>query len=289
MPSMEVALVGGVRTAPAPGLKGECQICGKSALAKCGPIIRWHWAHAGRRHCDPWAENEGPWHRAWKALFPFEWQEVVAYDHTGEKHIADVKRPDGIVIELQNSPMGIDEMLSRERFYGERMIWIVNGETFKEHIRIGDALPDPDHPKVKDFKLAMPVYAKWANVWRKPCLDGSAFAYFRKSDLAADTSPGAMFEVFHGRAFDGVVEESYSGQHTWSWRKPREGWLTSSRTVIFDLAGKGMWAIANYGVDHAPCLQRISRRSFVESLLSGAAPDLTGSLEPYTDWMMLDS
>lgn len=128
MPPMEVALVNGERATPAPGLKGECPLCGKPAQAKCGPIIRWHWAHAGRRHCDPWMENEGPWHRAWKALFPFEWQEVVAYDHTGEKHIADVKRPDGTVVELQNSPMSIEEMQSREDFYGDRMMWIVNAE-----------------------------------------------------------------------------------------------------------------------------------------------------------------
>lgn len=149
MPSMEVALIDGGRKEPAPGLKGECQICGKPAQAKCGPIISWHWAHAGRRHCDPWMENEGPWHRAWKALFPFEWQEVVAHDHAGEKHIADVKRPDGTVIELQNSPMSIEEMFSREQFYGEKMIWIVNGEKFKEHIQIGDALPPPIIPRYK--------------------------------------------------------------------------------------------------------------------------------------------
>lgn len=284
MPSMEVALVNGERAAPAPGLKGECPLCGKPAQAKCGPIIRWHWAHAGRRHCDPWMENEGPWHRAWKSLFPSEWREVVDFDHTGEKHIADIKRPDGTVIELQNSPMSVEEMNSRETFYGERMIWIVNGEKFKDHIRIGDALPDPYHPKVRDFKLAMPVYAAWTNVWKQPCLDGGAFAYFRRSDIAAATSPRPMLELLHGKDFDGAVQESYRGQHTWSWRKPREGWLLSKRTVIFDLGESGMWAIGEY--DQAPCLQRISRQALMESLLAGAAPDLTWSLDLYTDWMM---
>ncbi len=283
MASMDIAVVDGQRMPPAPGLKGVCERCGAPAQAKCGPIVRWHWAHAGRRHCDPWKENEGPWHRAWKALFPFEWQEVVAFDHAGEKHIADVKRPDGTVIELQNSPMGIEEMLTREKFYGERMIWIVNGEKFKDHIRVGDALPDPDHPKVREFKLAMPVYSPWTNTWRKPCLDGGAFAYFRRSDIAAASSPRPMLELLHGKDFDGVVQESYRGQHTWSWRKPREGWLVSKRTVIFDLGEKGMWAIGKY--DQAPCLQRIFRRSLIESLLSGAVPDLAWSLEPYTDWM----
>lgn len=284
MPSMEVAIVGGERVAPEPGLKGECQLCGKPAQAKCGPIIRWHWAHAGRRHCDPWMENEGPWHRAWKALFPFEWREVIDCDNTGEKHIADIRTPGGIVIELQNSPMGIEEMNSREVFYGERMIWIVNGEKFKDHIQIGDALPDPKHPKIRDFKLAMPVYSRWTNIWSQPCLDGGAFAYFRRSDIAAATSPRPMLELFHGEDFGGAVQESYRGQHTWSWRKPREGWLMSKRTVIFDLGERGMWAIGTY--DQSPCLQRVSRRALIDSLLSDAEPNLTWALEPDTDWMM---
>ena len=253
MPSMEVALVCGERAAPAPGLKGECPLCGKPAQAKCGPIIRWHWAHAGRRHCDPWMENEGPWHRAWKALFPFEWQEVVAYDHAGEKHIADVKRPDGTVIELQNSPMSIEEMNSREAFYGERMIWIVNGEKFKNHIRISDSLPDPHHERMRDFKLGMPTYTKWSKHVREPCHDGSAFGYFLKSDIAADPSRGAMYELHHGKAFESVVANSYRGQHAWSWKNPREGWLLSRRTVVFDLGQGEMWALAKYGDDGDLC------------------------------------
>lgn len=283
MPSMEVALVGGERTAPAPGLKGECPLCGKPAQAKCGPIIRWHWAHAGRRHCDPWMENEGPWHRAWKALFPFEWQEVVAHDANGEKHIADVKRPDGTVIELQNSPMSIEEMKSRETFYGERMIWIVNGEKFKDHIWIGESLPDPNHERLRDFKLGMPTYTKWSNHFRQPSHDGSAYGYFLRSDIAADPSPGAMYELHHGKAFDGIVAESYRGQHAWSWRNPREGWLMSQRTVVFDMGQRGMWAIAKYGDDGALCLQHVSLKALLDSLLSGATPDFSWVVKPAWD------
>lgn len=285
MPTMEVALVGGARTRPAPGLKGLCQFCGKPTRAKCGSIIRWHWAHASRRNCDPWMENEGPWHRGWKALFPLEWQEVIAYDDSGEKHIADVKRPDGTVIELQNSPMSTAEMFSREAFYGEKMIWIVNGEKFKNHIRIGDALPDPNHPKIQDFKLALPVFTPWPKYWSAPRHDGSGFVYFLKSDLAAATSPGDLFLAHHGKAFDGVVEESYCGQHMWSWRRPRLGWLNSRRTVIFDLAENGMWALAKLEEDKLPCLQKVSRRRFLESLLNGESPNLTWAVEPYTGWM----
>lgn len=37
MPSMEVALVDGVRTMPAPGLKGECQLCSKFNTSEVWP------------------------------------------------------------------------------------------------------------------------------------------------------------------------------------------------------------------------------------------------------------
>jgi len=232
-------------------------------------------------------ENEGPWHRAWKAKFPFEWQEVVAYDCAGEKHIADVKRPDGIVIELQNSPMAIEEMNSREAFYGERMIWIVNGEKFKNHIRISDSLPDPHHERMRDFKLGMPTYTKWSKHVRQPCHDGSAFGYFLKSDIAADPSRGAMYELHHGKAFESVVANSYRGQHAWSWKNPREGWLLSRRTVVFDLGQGEMWALAKYGDDGDLCLQRVSIKALMDSLLSGSVPDLSYAVRPARDLMDL--
>jgi hypothetical protein len=86
----------------------------------------WHWAHKGRLSCDPWWENETEWHRNWKEKFPVDWQEVVAFAPTGEKHIADVKTSHGLVIEFQHSVLDPDELAAREAFYGE-MIWIVDG------------------------------------------------------------------------------------------------------------------------------------------------------------------
>ena len=46
---------------------------------------------------------------------------------SGEKHIADVKTPFGLVIEFQHSPIEQMEVESRETFYGN-MIWIVDGD-----------------------------------------------------------------------------------------------------------------------------------------------------------------
>jgi competence CoiA-like predicted nuclease len=116
---------------PHAGLAALCPCCGKDLIPKCGNIKIHHWSHKSTRHCDPWWEPESEWHRKWKNMFPKEWQETVKIDpHTNQKHIADVYNPElDLVIEFQNSPMSIEEMQSRERFY-KRMIWLVNGTTF---------------------------------------------------------------------------------------------------------------------------------------------------------------
>lgn len=63
-----------------PGADGRCPGCEalSSPAAALGNVR--HWAHRGRRHCGLWWENETDWHRAWKAHFPLEWQEIPARD-----------------------------------------------------------------------------------------------------------------------------------------------------------------------------------------------------------------
>lgn len=95
-------------------------------VAKCGEVKVWHWAHQGGRSCDPWWENETEWHRAWKAKFPIDWQEVVHQAGTGDKHISDVKTDRGWVIEFQHSYLKPEERRSRDFFY-PKLIWVVDG------------------------------------------------------------------------------------------------------------------------------------------------------------------
>lgn len=124
---MKYAIVDGERSEATPKLKGTCSFCGAEMIARCGRHKIWHWAHKSRADCDPWWESESEWHRAWKNHFPEEWQEVIHFDNTtGEKHIADVKNPFGLVIEFQHSNIKPEEKQSREKFYKE-MIWVVNG------------------------------------------------------------------------------------------------------------------------------------------------------------------
>jgi hypothetical protein len=130
---MQYASVNGVRQEAEPKLRGTCPNCGAEVVSKCGHKRIWHWSHLGKLECDRWWEPETEWHRAWKALFPEEWQEVIHVAADGERHIADVKNDKGYVIEFQHSPLDPDERRSRENFY-ERMVWVVDGTRYKRDL-----------------------------------------------------------------------------------------------------------------------------------------------------------
>jgi competence protein CoiA len=123
---MKYALVNDERQEAQPGLSGKCTCCGHTAIARCGELKIWHWAHKGKLICDPWWEKETEWHREWKGKFPKACQEIVHYAENGEKHIADVKNDQGYVIEFQHSLIKPEERKARENFY-KTMIWIVDG------------------------------------------------------------------------------------------------------------------------------------------------------------------
>ncbi len=137
---MKFALVDGARREPLPSLSGQCPACGAVVVAKCGEVRVWHWSHKGRLSCDSWWEKETRWHRAWKSLFPVEWQEVPMRAESGELHIADVRTPGGLALEFQHSPIPSAERLARETFYG-KLMWIVDGTRLKRDApRVDDGL-----------------------------------------------------------------------------------------------------------------------------------------------------
>ena len=123
---MKFALVNEQRVEAQPQLSGECPACGRAMVAKCGEVRVRHWAHKVGPRCDLWSESETEWHRAWKDLFPAEWQEFVQYAQDGERHIADVKTGDRWVLEFQHSYINPDERRSREAFYPQ-LAWVVDG------------------------------------------------------------------------------------------------------------------------------------------------------------------
>jgi competence CoiA-like predicted nuclease len=91
-------------------------------MSKCGSINIWHWAHVTTVDCDAWGEPESEWHLNWKRGLPLDWIEVVMEDDDC-KHRADIRLPTGLVIELQHSPISVEEIQKREAFY-QNMIWI---------------------------------------------------------------------------------------------------------------------------------------------------------------------
>lgn len=125
--------MGGERSAPRPGLIGQCPVCGASVTAKCGEVRIWHWAHKGRKHCDLWHENETEWHRSWKHQFPAAWREKMVQSVDGTRHVADIKTDTGLVVEFQRSHLSTVERREREAFYDD-MIWVVDGTRLKRDL-----------------------------------------------------------------------------------------------------------------------------------------------------------
>lgn len=259
--TMNIAMVGGVRSLPISGAQGQCQACGAPVIAKCGEQLSWHWAHRGRRRCDPWWENEGQWHRTWKMQFPKDWHEVVQFDGSGEKHIADIQLPSGLVVELQHSAMPLDEMRSREAFYGN-MIWIVDAGPFLNNITIFDCLPDPSAPFVQDLKFASPVPQ-----WRNSRVIRSGFdtlMFFRRSEYT-----GGLQRLYSGHEeLSSYYPAFYRGHHLFLWMKAREVWYSTTKPTFLDFGDGRLGQLMRYGAD-GWCIRLLPERELVADLLAG--------------------
>lgn len=257
---MEIALVNGTRETAKPKLVGACVSCGNSMIPKCGEKILWHWAHATKKHCDPWWENETDWHRSWKACFPLDWHEQVHFDTTGEKHIADVRTPAGLVIEFQNSPMSPDELRSRESFY-QNMIWIINGTTFVDRFHVLGRLPRPDAPWVDDI-IFYPQ--RWDTYGR---------SFNRKSE---NPEPQYLPQVNSLSAIQATIDSDYIGHHFFDWVRPHSVWLSSKMPVYIDFGGDLLWLLQRYGTRDADCVQAVKKESLVPAY--GGAYRAEGSI-----------
>ncbi|NUP08359.1 MAG: hypothetical protein HOW73_20105 [Polyangiaceae bacterium] len=130
----------GPRIYPSPGASAFCSTCGAACVAKCGTVNAWHWAHKKRADCDPWSEGETPWHVWWKTRAD-ENEIEVTVEQSAEplglvvRHRADIKRADGLVIELQHSNISATEIEEREQFYGN-MVWLLDGQPFLDRFQL---------------------------------------------------------------------------------------------------------------------------------------------------------
>lgn len=110
-----------------PGASARCPGCCAPLQARCGAVNAWHWAHEAG-DCDPWHEPETEWHLGWKRRVRPEFREVVMGPHR-----ADIRTPNGLVVELQHSSISVPEIDEREEFYGA-MIWLFDAQPFLTNI-----------------------------------------------------------------------------------------------------------------------------------------------------------
>jgi hypothetical protein len=115
---MRYALVNDELVEPRKGERERCGLCEEEVIAKCGAIKVHHWAHLAGADCDPWSEPISEWHISWQDLVIRENVECIV-----GRHRADILTSDNSVVELQHSPISVDESHEREDFYG-RMVWI---------------------------------------------------------------------------------------------------------------------------------------------------------------------
>ena len=257
---MQFALVDGMRLEAFPSGRGACPQCGRSAIAKCGPRIIHHWAHEGRRNCDPWWENETEWHRHWKSLFPKDSLEVSHLSPDGEIHRADIKTPSGIVIEVQHSGMTDAERISREMFYGN-LVWIIDGRGFRNNFDVYHPLPDPASELAADLI--------WAKASRP--MQGAARGIFYRLSECLEEDPSVTRATIRGGWIHGIseiedqVKATYRGHHQYDWVRPRHTWLDAACPVYIDL-GYDLDYLARlefYDETGLRCIRLVSKRKFV--------------------------
>lgn len=253
---MEYCLVNGIRQEAAPQQKGVCCFCGSPTISKCGDRNVWHWAHESLKHCDPWWENETSWHRLWKSYFPVKNQEIIHFNKvTGEKHIADIKTDNNMVIEIQNSPMTEEELHSRENFYG-KMFWVVNGDKFKNNFHILSKLPNPSCEFFKNISFFKQVVNRRKG--KEKISYCPPLRFFEKPYL-----PGRFIEMQPALRIQNQIDENYIGHHLFDWKNPRYVWFKSEKPVFIDFGEDVLWWLKKYDDTDLMCVQKTSKQALI--------------------------
>jgi hypothetical protein len=203
---MLYALVAGIKSSATPKNIGTCPFCERKMISKCGEFKSWHWAHKQIDSCDSWYKPETEWHRNWKQIFGIRNCEIIL-NKDNQKHIVDIKTLHGRVIELQNSPIDLETLHSRELFYGNDMIWIINGLHFAHNFIIKpfhDAEYDTYYPELERFAKmhgfktnyrSFPGEEKARFEWKRP---KEVWAY-AKANVCIDFGDEFLFQVQEGR------------------------------------------------------------------------------------------
>lgn len=260
---MQYALVDGERKEAIAGVAGECPTCGAAMVAKCGTRVVHHWAHRGRRNCDPWWENETEWHRAWKNRFPEACREISHIAPDGEIHRADIRTPTGIYIEVQHSSMTDAERKSREAFY-QNLVWVIDGAPFWKNFDIYHMLPHPASELAQDL------------VWEKAQrhMEGANAGIFYRVSTNREHSPGVTKATLRGGFIEGLhriqgeVEAAYCGHHQYDWVRPRQTWLDAKCPVYIDFGREWLARLEVYDETQLRCIRLIGKQTFVNDVMT---------------------
>jgi competence protein CoiA len=257
---MQYSYINGQKVTPFPKGKGTCDICGAETLAKCGEKKIWHWAHKSKLECDPWWENETEWHREWKEKFPDHFREVVHLcEISGEKHRADIKSDSGIILEIQNSPISLEELRSRENFY-KNLLWIVNGKSFQNRFQVfNNFLPNPNSKEFDDI-----VFFSTPN-------QNSCTMFWRKSQhpTVANGTSRELVEVHSVRKIQRQIAEHYIGNHPFHWKRAHAAWLEAKCPVFIDFGTDILWRFESYR-DQFVCVRAVSKSRVISDIINQA-------------------
>ncbi len=224
---MQYSIINGKKLEAQPNLIGTCICCDKPTYSACGNFNTWHWRHKNKKECDNWWEPETEWHRKWKSNFPENWREVVHFDsQTGEKHIADIKTNKGVVLEFQNSPITFEEVISRELFY-KKLIWIINGNKFKNNFEFGYKLPDPKSNFPPGFKF----------LGYKHIMGYNSFKYPTTNNMVE------LINKINGIPITQLIDKYHSRHFTFNWKNKRQVWFKTQMPVFIDFNDGVLWRI----------------------------------------------
>lgn len=260
---MQYADVDGEKVQAFRGGRGSCPMCGSVVVAKCGVRLMHHWAHFGRRDCDPWWENETAWHRSWKALFPEAWLEVSHVAPDGEIHRADIKTPKGMIVEVQHSAMSDSERVSREEFY-KNLVWVVDGRAFEQNFDLYHLLPDPSSELAADL-----VWVKATRV-----AQGAAMGLFFRLSECQQEDANVTKATVNGGWYHGIAEirdrvhAAYRGHHQYDWVRPRRTWLDATCPVYIDFGKEHLVKLDVYDESGLRCVRLVSKKKFVHDVMT---------------------
>ncbi len=255
---MYARIVDGSVSVALKGVAGVCPSCGKPMTPKCGDLKVHHWAHRGKRDCDPWFEGETAWHMGWKNIVRPECCEVVIGDHRAD--IATVGEfGNRLVVELQHSPIAPEVVRNREAFYGN-MIWLFHATPFESQVLF--------RAKRRDGKTCIPGKRKTANI------GGQTF------DMGAGDPE--LSEASESEKSTLLTKADY---HTFRWKNPRQSLWSVTRKMFWDFSDSSYFA-GNELIFHVRKIHHevpcggwgvfMTKREFIDQWLSPALAVVEG-------------